>query len=245
MAEAERLKVLQSVDGADTSPEGVVHLYEKLLQKCPEILPELPKRYQNRVAWRNALEKAPWLIKGAPVNYITEADCIRAFSLHGSNIFLSSVPPKFRTYNVCKIALETYTGNIEYVPEQVKEAHFDICLMVVEKKAANIQYVPESIQLEHLQICKRAVTDDPMTLKDVKPSVQCKYPEICRLAIAQLKTDYETSICFDRAEQTKAETEKLYTFIPSDVLKEHWDYINNATGDVVITVVGKHHGRCR
>ena len=31
MAEAERLKVLQSVDGADTSPEGVVHLYEKLL----------------------------------------------------------------------------------------------------------------------------------------------------------------------------------------------------------------------
>lgn len=31
MAEAERLRVLQSVDGADTSPEGIVHLYEKLL----------------------------------------------------------------------------------------------------------------------------------------------------------------------------------------------------------------------
>ena len=31
MAEAERLKFLQSVEGADTSPEGVVRLYEKLL----------------------------------------------------------------------------------------------------------------------------------------------------------------------------------------------------------------------
>lgn len=31
MAEADRLKMLQSIEGADTSPEGVVHLYEKLL----------------------------------------------------------------------------------------------------------------------------------------------------------------------------------------------------------------------
>lgn len=31
MAEADRLKFLQSVDGADTSPEGIVKLYEKLL----------------------------------------------------------------------------------------------------------------------------------------------------------------------------------------------------------------------
>ena len=31
MAEAERMKMLQSVEGADTSPEGVVKLYEKLL----------------------------------------------------------------------------------------------------------------------------------------------------------------------------------------------------------------------
>ena len=31
MAETDRIKMLQSVDGADTSPEGIVHLYEKLL----------------------------------------------------------------------------------------------------------------------------------------------------------------------------------------------------------------------
>ena len=31
MAEAERMKMLQSIEGADTSPEGVVKLYEKLL----------------------------------------------------------------------------------------------------------------------------------------------------------------------------------------------------------------------
>lgn len=31
MAEKDRMKLLQSVKGADTSPEGVVHLYEKLL----------------------------------------------------------------------------------------------------------------------------------------------------------------------------------------------------------------------
>lgn len=31
MAEAERLKFMQSVEGADTSAEGIVHLYEKLL----------------------------------------------------------------------------------------------------------------------------------------------------------------------------------------------------------------------
>ena len=31
MAEAERMKMLQSVEGADTSPEGIVKLYEKLL----------------------------------------------------------------------------------------------------------------------------------------------------------------------------------------------------------------------
>lgn len=31
MAEAERMKMLQSVDGVDTSPEGIMYLYEKLL----------------------------------------------------------------------------------------------------------------------------------------------------------------------------------------------------------------------
>ena len=31
MAEAERMKILQSVEGADISPEGIVKLYEKLL----------------------------------------------------------------------------------------------------------------------------------------------------------------------------------------------------------------------
>ena len=31
MAEAERIKMLQSVEGADVSPEGIVKLYEKLL----------------------------------------------------------------------------------------------------------------------------------------------------------------------------------------------------------------------
>ena len=31
MAEAERLKLLQSVEGADVSPKGIVKLYEKLL----------------------------------------------------------------------------------------------------------------------------------------------------------------------------------------------------------------------
>ena len=31
MAEADRMKMLQSVEGADTSPEGIVKLYEKLL----------------------------------------------------------------------------------------------------------------------------------------------------------------------------------------------------------------------
>ena len=185
----------------------------------------------------------PGLVKVAPVGCITETDCVRAFALPNQNILLSSVPPKFRTYNVCKIALERYTGNITYVPEQVKKAHFDVCEMVVEKDAANIKYVPESIQLKHPELCKRAVTDDPMTLGDVKPSVQRKYPEICRLAVAQNVANYLIEhryypVSDDRVVEKKGE---LYPFISPDVLKKHWDDINNI--ESVITVVNYPLGR--
>ena len=52
MAEKDRMAFLQSVKGADTSPEGVVHLYEKLLPYAAVLglektwMKELEKYYQ-------------------------------------------------------------------------------------------------------------------------------------------------------------------------------------------------------
>ena len=79
-----------------------------------------------------------------------------------------------------------------------------------------------------------AVTGDPMTLKFVKRSVQRKYPEICRLAMAQLIRDFGWVFDDKSEKKLEAEKEEFYKAIAPDVLKEHWDYINDIKG--VITV---------
>ena len=208
-------------------------LYEQLFQKCPRILPQLPKKLQTPEKWRTLFEIAPLYADSAPRGAITVQDYEAAFA-NGARISLFDIPPRFRTYEVCKKALAQYENNLDKVPNKVKKEHPDVCEVPIAEYPRQIEKVPESIQMENPYLCKMAVTGEPMTLKSVKRSVQRKYPEICRLALAQLIRDFGR--IFDEESEKKLEEQKeeLYKVIAPDVLEKYWDYINNTKG--VITV---------
>lgn len=86
MAEADRLKFLQSVEGADTSNEGIVHLYEKLLPYAAV--------FGLEESWMNELEKyykleevesPEWLTSG-----ITTSDLSRIMRTASSSMAYAS-----------------------------------------------------------------------------------------------------------------------------------------------------------
>ena len=83
-----------------------------------------------------------------------------------------------------------------------------------------------------------AVTGEPMSLEGVKPSVKRKYPEICRLAMAQLVADFGWMDAAIFPERLEAKKDTLRSYIPRDVLKEHWDYIHNTRDVITIKKTG-------
>jgi hypothetical protein len=206
-------------------------LYEQLFQKCPRILPQLPKKLQTPEKWRALFKIAPVYANSAPRGYITVQDYEIAFT-NGAQISLSHIPPRFKTYEICKESLKHHGNYLDKVPSKIKKEHPDVCETALAEYPRQIENVPESVQMENPYLCKMAVTGDPMTLKSVKRSVQRKYPEICRLAMAQLVADFGWMDSAIFPEKLEAEKDTLRSYIPRDVLKEHWDYINN-TRDVI------------
>lgn len=209
------------------------NLYEQLLQKCPGLLPKFPAKIQTRKNWTRALTDAPWLASSAPARYVTIEHFKNAFL--GDNMRdLSHVPPRFRTYEMCKIAVTKAEYNLESVPNKIKKEHPDVCGVTIAEYPYEIKQVPEAVQLQNPWLCKMAVTGNPMSLENVKVSVQRAHPEICRLAMAQLVADFGGMSAYIFPEKLQAKKDELYSYIPRDVLKKHWDYINNIQG--VITV---------
>lgn len=74
MAEAERMKVLQSVKGADTSPEGVVKLYEKLLPYAAVFgLEESWMEEMKKYCEVSEIEEPDYLMRGLVVSDMMRA----------------------------------------------------------------------------------------------------------------------------------------------------------------------------
>ena len=217
-------------------------LYKTILKKCPGILPDLPKEFQTRENWIEAIKGAPWLIKVAPAEFMTVEHYKNAFlQCDSTQLLLSQVPQSFRTYEICKIAVGKYAWNLEYVPDNIKSAHPDVCEIAIEQEPRTIHEIPEIIQLQNPNLCKLAVSSDPKgAMEYIKPSVQRKYPEICRLALAQYLC--ENRPFWNKKEEDKAK-QTIYSAIAPDVLKQNWDYIND-TGSV-ITVAKCFMGRYR
>ncbi len=213
------------------------NLYEQLLSKCPGLLPKFPKKIQTRENWTRALTDAPWLASSAPARYVTIEHFKNAF-LGDTMRDLSHVPPRFRTYDMCKIAVIKAGYNLECVPNKIKAEHPDVCGITIAEYPYRIKQVPEAIQLQNPWLCKMAVTGNPMSLEEVKASIQRAHPEICRLAMAQLVADFG---CMDAAifpEKLQAKKDELYSYIPRDVLKEYWNYINNIQGVITVKKFG-------
>ena len=74
MAEAERMKLLQSVEGADTSAEGIVKLYEKLLPYAAVF--GLEESWMDEMKEYCRVEEVPepdYLMTGIMVHDITQS----------------------------------------------------------------------------------------------------------------------------------------------------------------------------
>jgi uncharacterized membrane protein YgcG len=74
MAEAERLKMLQSVEGADTSPKGIVKLYEKLLPYAAVFgLEESWMNEMREYCEVEEIEEPDYLLNGLAISEITRS----------------------------------------------------------------------------------------------------------------------------------------------------------------------------
>ena len=222
----------------DTIPQKVFdahpYLYKIVAKKYPKLIPNFPQKIQTRELWAETLNENPWMVTHAPKGYTTIEHYKTAFS-SGCTLSLSNIPNKFKTYEICKMAVIQNYFNLERVSKQMKTEHPDICEVAVEKHPWCIKDVPETVQLQNPNLCKMAVSSDPQTLAEIHASVQRKYPEICRLAMAQLIQNWGP--CFTRTFTEARDKEKnlLYKAITPDVLKKHWDYIND-TRNVITSV---------
>ncbi len=233
----------QDFDVFETIPQAVFdanpYLYKTVAKKQPKLLLNFPKKIQTRALWTEILNENPWMATMAPKGYTTIEHYKAAFS-NGRYLSLSGVPNKFKTYEICKLAVIQNYFNLEMVPKQIKIDHPDICEVAIEQHPWCIKDVPEIVQLQNPNLCKMAISSNPETLEEIHASVQRKYPEICRLALAQLVVNWGP--CFTRTfvNELEKRKKKLYDSIAPDVLKKHWEFINDIRG--VITAV-PHRGR--
>ena len=74
MAEADRMKMLQSIEGVDVSPEGIVKLYEKLLPYAAIFgLEESWMNEMNKYCRVEEIEQPDWLMTGVAISEISRA----------------------------------------------------------------------------------------------------------------------------------------------------------------------------
>lgn len=124
------------------------------------------------------------------------------------DVLLKYVPEKFKTYDVCKTAVESDYRALKYVPLEILLEHIDICENAINKKYSSIKNILESINKsvfeKHPNICKGKYTLQnlseqyqmnnvnvvrdliekyPDQIEYINKSVRNKHPEILRTAL--------------------------------------------------------------
>jgi hypothetical protein len=87
------------------------------------------------------------------------------------------LPDEYKTEEICKIAINTYGCDIQYVPEQFMTE--EMCTLAVTEDCHAIKYIPELFKTEKL--CKLAVTNDCWLIHHIP--ILHMTPEMCEIAV--------------------------------------------------------------
>ena len=82
--------------------------------------------------------------------------------------FFERVPARFKTPELCKIAVENTDWSLEYVPDKLKTP--ELCKIAVEGHGVLLKYVPN--KLKTLELCKIAVEKDSHALEYVPANLK-------------------------------------------------------------------------
>jgi hypothetical protein len=88
-----------------------------------------------------------------PDEYITYDMCLRDVKMHGS--LLKKVPKRFKTLEICYLALNDNLSYLEYFPDEYKTR--ELCLDVVEKDPGCYQYIPDEYKTPEMS--HRAISE--------------------------------------------------------------------------------------
>jgi hypothetical protein len=147
------------------------------------------------------------------------------FLLFGNNpeqdyVELEDVPEKYKTAELCLLALKTNGHELLYVPEKLKTA--ELCLTAIMLDGCALQYVPE--KLRTVELCLAAVKKSGYSLEYVPENF--KTAELCLTAVKEnfwaivhvpekLKTAELCLAAIEGIEAIKADTNDL-DIVPDD-----------------------------
>ncbi len=162
--------------------------------------------YENEEIVKYFIQKDASLLSILPKSMVTYDLCLCAADPNGKEIgklFLENVPEEFKTFELCKLALQQYPHNLIHVPKHILNE--ELCNVAMAKSRFIYDRIPEScrtyefyltnvkrygnfftnvpIKFQTLEMCMAAVQNDGWMLKYVPE--EHKTLEICLLAREQ------------------------------------------------------------
>lgn len=199
--------------------EQTLELCAAAVHEEPEALQWVQLQYRTPELCMNAVAHNGWVLQWVP--HPTPAMIEAALTNHGVALRWVTNP----TYEQCRLALQSESEPLEFIPADMQAAHPDLCEIAIDMDAEAIQYVHnqtpelclraihkkpwviESSLAQTRERCLAAVQKDGNALPAVDPEeVPDSYCEICQAAIKQQVTAFEYV-------DTEALTEEQYVAV--------------------------------
>ena len=152
---------------------------EELAEKYdifPEELHELSNSEEELMQeYLQDVGESAYNFRTVPDKYKTMEMCEIAVDYHGQ--FLEFVPEIYKTKELCELAVTSDPDAFEFVPEKLRT--FEMCLVSVEYRGNFLAYVPEEFKSQEL--CELAVEKNGTALEYVPDGL--KTYELCELAV--------------------------------------------------------------
>jgi len=130
-------------------------LCNMVYQRNDHMILLIPPRYITKKMWLDTLKAKRITLSEIPEAVLDADMCVTAMRAAGSKLKLSGVPARFRTKELCEIAMGNDPKSFEFVPIELRTE--ELCTSVVKRYGEAIQHVPNQTR----QQCEMAIDQDP------------------------------------------------------------------------------------
>lgn len=116
------------------------------------------KRAKTSEYYRRKLSSGEITLADVPDEELTEGLCEEAVRSKGQNVYaLSQVPSRYRTVEMCLLAVEAKGGSLRYVPQRLRTEA--VCQAAIMQDSGNLKWVPREVLT--IEMCKKAFRGHP------------------------------------------------------------------------------------